>query len=449
MHEGFYADIQETIVAVATASGKGGVGIVRLSGPLAAEICERVIGCLPKPRFAHYAAFQDIDKTPIDFGLTLYFKGPHSFTGEDVVEFQGHGGPIVLDQMVQRCIALGARLARPGEFSERAFLNGKIDLVQAEAIADLISASTVAAAKSALNSLKGTFSEQIKVLDKSVVDMRMYIEAAIDFPDEELEFIKHGQIQQKLEAVLKTLEALFKTAKQGVLLKDGMTVALIGEPNVGKSSLLNALCEEEVAIVSPIPGTTRDLVKEQINLDGIPLQVIDTAGIRDNVDAIEAEGIYRAQSRIASVDKILWITDNQSTTPPEQLRAILEQYPEKVLQIINKIDISGQLPGHRQGAIFISAKTRAGITNLKKALKDESDSQQAESIFIARRRHIVSISLGKEHIEEALKLLEQRFSGECIAEELRLAHLAFSEITGEFRADDLLGKIFSEFCIGK
>lgn len=449
MHEGFYSGNQQTIVAVATASGKGGVGIVRLSGPLAPEICEKVIGCLPKPRFAHYAGFLDVDNLPIDFGLTLYFKAPFSFTGEAVVEFQGHGGPIVLDRIVQRCISLGARLAKPGEFSERAFLNGKIDLVQAEAIADLISASTVAAAKSAINSLKGTFSEQIKVLDKAVVDMRIYVEAAIDFPDEEVEFLKHGQIQQKLEEVLKNLDMVLQTAKQGALLKDGMTVALIGEPNVGKSSLLNALCEEEIAIVSPIPGTTRDLVKEQINLDGIPLQVIDTAGIRDNVDEIEAEGIYRAQSRIASVDKILWITDNQSSIPPEQLKTILDQYPEKVIRIINKIDISGDSPGPRKEGIFISAKTRAGLAELKKVLKGECGLRQIESVFIARRRHIVSISLGKEHVEEALRLLEQGYSGDCIAEELRLAHMAFCEITGEFKPDDLLGKIFSEFCIGK
>lgn len=449
MHEGYYSDHQETIVAVATASGKGGVGIVRLSGPLAPNICERVIGCLPEPRFAHYAAFRDVDKSPIDFGLTLYFNAPHSFTGEAVVEFQGHGGPIVLDRMVQRCIALGARLARPGEFSERAFLNGKIDLVQAEAIADLISASTIAAAKSALNSLKGAFSDQIKALDKTVVDIRTYVEAAIDFPDEELEFLKHGQIQEKLEGVLKTLDVLFQTAKQGSLLKEGMTVALVGEPNVGKSSLLNALCEEEVAIVSPIPGTTRDLVKEQINLDGIPLQVIDTAGIRDHVDEIEAEGIHRAQNRMVSVDKILWILDSPSRALPQQLKAILDQYPEKVIRIVNKIDMTSEPPGHRDGAIFISAKTRAGINELKKILKGQSSAHEAESVFIARRRHLVSLSLGKEHIQEALRLLEQGFSGECVAEELRLAHLAFCEITGEFKPDDLLGKIFSEFCIGK
>lgn len=449
MHEDFYSENQDTIVAVATASGHGGVGIVRLSGPLAPEICKKISGILPEPRRAHYSAFKEIDNSTIDLGVTLYFNAPHSFTGEEVVEFQGHGGPVVLDRLIQRCVSLGARLAKPGEYSERAFINGKLDLIQAEAVADLISAGTVAAAKSAINSLKGDFSNYINDIDKEIVSIRVYVEAAIDFPDEEVAFLQQGQIQKRLEQLSKTLDRLLDTAKQGVLLKEGMVVAIIGEPNVGKSSLLNALCQQDVAIVSPIPGTTRDLVKEQINLEGIPLQVIDTAGIRDGADNIEEQGIERAKAQLSTVDKILWVSTFKTENPPVRLNDILKLYPDKLIKIVNKIDLYGELGGEREGKIFLSAKTREGLSVLKRALRGEIDLDQSESIFIARRRHIIAIELGLSHVRAALTLLVDAFSSECIAEELRLAHLAFCEITGEFKPDDLLGKIFSEFCIGK
>lgn len=456
----------DTIAAIATPPGRGGIGIIRLSGKQAKAIglsISRETHLLP--RQANFSRYEDADGEIIDEGLTLFFPGPHSFTGEDVVELQAHGSPIALDRLLQRLIQLGARLANPGEFSERAFLNNKIDLTQAEAIADLIDANTQAAAKAAVNSLQGAFSAAIAQVNQSIIALRLYVEAAIDFPDEEdVDFISEGAVVEKLTTLHQQLDAIEQQAHQGQLLRDGMTIVLAGLPNAGKSSLLNQLVGDERAIVTDIAGTTRDVLREVIAVDGMPVTIIDTAGLRESDDVVEAEGIRRAQVAIEQADHVLYLVDSGkgiTADDHEQLRR-LAQYSEPTNRTLlwNKQDNLAQshdVPGSNgtvetiaAHALRLSAKTGQGVDALREHLKSlagfrESDGGQ----FLARRRHLAAIELAQTHVQIAETVLRETNAGELAAEELRLAHQALGEITGEFTADDLLGVIFSQFCIGK
>lgn len=445
----------ETIAAIATPPGRGGVGVVRVSGPLSSTIVEAVCGLMPAPRQAVLRRFCAATGEVLDYGLVLFFPAPHSFTGEDVVEFQGHGGPVVLDRLLGRIIELGARLARPGEFSERAFLNEKLDLAQAEAIADLIASDTAAAARAALRSLQGEFSRQVNDLVEALIALRMYVEAAIDFPEEEIDFLADGLIAERLADLREQLSALQATAGQGRLLRDGMTVVIAGRPNAGKSSLLNGLAGREAAIVTAIPGTTRDVLREQISIDGMPLHIIDTAGLRDSDDPVEQEGIRRAWAEIQAADRILMVVDDRLgwATEEEQLRRRLpETTPVTVLY--NKIDLSGRLPSIREGQwgteILLSAKTEAGLDSLREHLKACMGYHgSGEGAFMARRRHVEALARAAAALERATEQLEVFRAGELAAEELRVAQNALAEITGEFSSEDLLSRIFSSFCIGK
>jgi tRNA modification GTPase len=445
----------ETIAAIATPPGRGGIGVVRLSGPATRRIAEAVLGRLPRPRHATVARFLDAAGQSLDQGLALFFPAPHSFTGEDVLELHGHGGPVVLDMLLARVLALGARVARPGEFSERAFLNGKLDLAQAEAVADLIEAGTEAAARSALRSLEGEFSRRVQALVEALAQLRTYVEAALDFPEEEIDFLADERLVQELGTLARACAALLASTRQGVLLRDGMTVVLAGPPNAGKSSLLNALAQTEVAIVSPVPGTTRDVLRERIHLDGMPLHVIDTAGLRQTRDAIESEGIRRARAQMARADRVLLVVDD-SAWDERAIQEALSLLPEDLpcTRIRNKIDLSGRPSGAIQTAagieIALSAKTGAGIDDLRRHLKECMGLQPAgEGTFLARRRHLDAIGRAQHHIARGQRCLQDRRAGELVAEELRLAQQALSEITGEFTPEDLLARIFSSFCIGK
>jgi len=447
-------DNSETIAAIATAPGTGGVGIVRVSGALVTEITKGIAGKLPNPRFATFANFKNSRNEIIDSGLILYFPAPHSFTGEDVLELQGHGGTVVMDMLLKRVLELGARMARPGEFSERAFLNDKIDLAQAEAIADLIESSTEKAVRAAQNSLQGMFSSRVHELVDDLIKLRMYVEAAIDFPEEEIDFLSDKRVSTHLQEITYKSNRLFEIAQQGSLLREGMKVVIAGAPNAGKSSLLNALAGRETAIVTDIAGTTRDVLREQIQLDGMPLHVIDTAGLRETGDIIEKEGIRRAWDEIKQCDQVLLVTE--SSIPNRDLEThFLEQLPEntKVIIIRNKIDISGHKPEIKQGTInevWLSVKTGAGIDLLKGYLKESMGFHATEAgIFSARRRHLDALERARECIKKGTHQLEHGKAGELLAEELRQAQQALSEITGEFTSDDLLGEIFSSFCIGK
>lgn len=437
----------ETITAIATPPGKGGVGIVRISGPSAYSIAQKIVNTKLKPRHAYYGSFYDKEKKVIDEGITLYFKNPHSFTGEDVVELQGHGGPVILDLLLKRVIDLGARMARPGEFSERAFLNNKMDLTQAEAVADLINAESEQAARSAIRSLQGDFSQKIKALVENATKLRMYVEAAIDFPEEEIDFIKESTVLVDAETIVKELEVILKTANQGVLLRDGMTVVIAGPPNAGKSSLLNALSGRESAIVTEVAGTTRDVLREQINIDGMPLHIIDTAGLRDSDDVVEQEGIKRAKAEIQNADVILIVNDIN-----DEQKVDVSELPHSIptLFIKNKIDINNQKPTVNKKEIKLSAKTGQGLELLTQKLKEIVGYQtNIESNFIARRRHIDALNTAKEFIQTGIEQLKNYNAGELLAEDLRQAQESLSQITGEFTSDDLLGEIFSSFCIGK
>ncbi len=445
----------DTIVALATPPGRGGIAIVRVSGPRVQAITLALLNKIPQPRYAHFATFFDSTGLAIDEGLALFFSSPHSFTGEDVLELHGHGGPYVVDSIIKRIIELGARMARPGEFSERAFLNDKLDLAQAEAIADLIDAASTQAARSAVRSLQGEFSKKIHSLVEDIIKLRMYIEAAIDFVEEEIDFLADEQIITQLTAILSALELVQSQASQGALLREGITVVIAGEPNVGKSSLLNVLSGKESAIVTDIPGTTRDVLREQIQIDGMPIHVIDTAGLRESSDPVEQEGIRRARDEIARADIILFIVDVNKENNIELLN-ILPQLPEHavVIKVFNKID--KMLDHHsvlKEGMsieIFLSAKTGDGIELLKQAIKKQVGFQSnAEGIFSARRRHVDALMRAHEFLLSAYAQLKNHKAGELVAEDLRLTQLALNEITGEFTADDLLGKIFSSFCIGK
>ncbi|HRF44235.1 MAG TPA: tRNA uridine-5-carboxymethylaminomethyl(34) synthesis GTPase MnmE [Candidatus Competibacteraceae bacterium] len=445
--------MNDTISAISTPPGRGGIGIVRISGPLSAVITKAVCGMLPAPRQAVLRQFHADDGSIIDEGIALYFPAPHSFTGEDVLELHGHGGPVVMDLLLARVLDLGARLARPGEFSERAFLNDKLDLTQAEAIADLITSTTAEAARAAVRSLEGEFSRRINVLIEALIELRIYIEAAIDFPEEEIDFLADGFIAERLHALQEQLNALQRAAGQGRLLRDGMTVVIAGRPNAGKSSLLNYLAGREAAIVTDIPGTTRDVLREQIAIDGMPLHVIDTAGLRDSLDPVEQEGIRRAWMEIETADRILLLVDDRQGFTAED-QALRERLPAQtgVTVIYNKIDLTDREPvlepvdwGH---ALWLSAKTGSGLELLREHLKACMGYHGGEGILMARRRHLEAL----EQTAAALAAADEQLvdgAGELAAEELRYAQNALGEITGEFSSDDLLGRIFSSFCIGK
>lgn len=450
---------QDTIAAQATPPGRGGVGIVRLSGPEALAIAEQLIGFTPKPRHAHYTPFMGDDGEQLDQGIAIFFPNPHSFTGEDVVELQGHGGPVIIDLLLQRVLSLGARLARPGEFSERAFLNDKLDLAQAEAIADLIDSSSVQAARCALRSLQGAFSERIHALVESLIQLRIYVEAAIDFPEEEIDFLADGKVQHALEQILLQLQQVRQEARQGSLLREGMNVVIAGRPNAGKSSLLNALAGRETAIVTDIEGTTRDVLREHIHIDGMPLHIIDTAGLRDAPDAVERIGINRAWEEIRRADRILMMVDSthSATTDPAQLWPELTSHLDDfshVTLIRNKADLTGEPVGMREEGehtlISLSAKQGLGIDLLREHLKQVMGfDTTTEGGFMARRRHVDALERAADLLEAGAEQLGLHGAGELLAEDLRQAQQVLNEITGEFSSDDLLGRIFSSFCIGK
>ncbi len=444
--------IRDTIAAIATPAGRGGVGVIRVSGPQAATIAELVLGKLPAPRQAVFLPFLDVDRSVIDEGIALFFPQPRSFTGEDVLELQGHGGPVVLDCLLRRILNSGARLARPGEFSERAYLNNKLDLAQAEAIADLIDAGSEQAARSALRSLQGEFSRQVQATVEKLIQLRIYVEAAIDFPTEEIDFISNSHVETDLRTILLFLENLNLSAKQGRLLRDGMTVVIAGRPNAGKSSLLNRLSGNDSAIVTDIPGTTRDVLREMIQIDGLPLHIIDTAGLRHTEDLIEQEGIRRTRAALESADVILWITDSSDPDEKPLETAFNPKIP--LIQIKNKIDLTSESPQiklEEGGAVItLSAKYGQGLELLRSHLQKLAGYNNLnEGVFSARRRHLSSINKAIEHIKDALEQIVNNNTGELVAEDLLQAQNALGEITGEFKTDDLLGKIFSSFCIGK
>ncbi|MEK6662362.1 MAG: tRNA uridine-5-carboxymethylaminomethyl(34) synthesis GTPase MnmE [Pseudomonadota bacterium] len=440
----------DTIAAIATAPGRGGIGVVRVSGPKAPTIAQAIIGKLPPPRLAMLANFLDTDSSVIDQGIALYFAAPHSFTGEDVLELQGHGGPAVMQRLLARCLEAGARIAEPGEFTRRAFLNDKLDLAQAESVADLIDASSVQAAKSAMRSLQGEFSREIHTLVQGLIDLRMLVEATLDFPEEEIDFLEAAHAKQKLAAIRAQLQRVLSRAKQGALLREGLQVVLIGQPNVGKSSLLNRLAGEEVAIVTPVAGTTRDTVREEIQIEGIPLHIIDTAGLRDTQDEVEKIGIARTWAAVEKAQLALVIIDAARGQAAED-EAILRKLPSglPVLRIYNKIDLVGETPhAARDGeVVYLSAKTGAGLEILHDRLLQLAGWQPAEEgVYLARERHLQALYTAKNNLGNAEQNWQQL---ELLAEELKLAQNALAHITGEFCADDLLGEIFSRFCIGK
>ncbi|MHA6313318.1 MULTISPECIES: tRNA uridine-5-carboxymethylaminomethyl(34) synthesis GTPase MnmE [Pantoea] len=450
----------DTIVAQATPPGRGGVGILRVSGARAAEVAQQLLGKLPKPRYADYLPFTDADGSVLDQGIALWFPGPNSFTGEDVLELQGHGGPVILDLLLKRIVALpGVRIAQPGEFSERAFLNDKLDLAQAEAIADLIDASSEQAARSAVNSLQGVFSTRVNQLVEALTHLRIYVEAAIDFPDEEIDFLSDGKIEAQLNAVMADLDGVRAEARQGSLLREGMKVVIAGRPNAGKSSLLNALAGRDAAIVTDIAGTTRDVLREHIHIDGMPLHIIDTAGLREASDEVERIGIERAWQEIEQADRVLFMVDG-TTTDATEAAAIWPDFvsrlpPELPITVVrNKADVTGEPLGltevNGHSLIRLSARTSAGVDQLRDHLKQSMGfAGNMEGGFLARRRHLQALELAATHLLQGKAQLLGAWAGELLAEELRLAQQALSEITGEFTSDDLLGRIFSSFCIGK
>jgi tRNA modification GTPase len=452
-----------TIAAIATPPGRGGVGIVRVSGANIEALAIGVLGRVPAPRVATMATFRDAAGGPLDQGLALYFPAPRSYTGESVLELHGHGGPAVLRLVLARCVELGARLAEPGEFTKRAYLNGKLDLAQAEGIADLIDAATSTAARAAARSLTGEFSQEVLALVDALTDLRMYTEATLDFPDEDIEFLQTGDVAGKLAAIRGALARIRARARTGALLREGLTVVLVGRPNVGKSSLLNALAREEAAIVTPVAGTTRDTVERRVEIAGIPLAVVDTAGLRDTQDPVERIGIARAWAAVESADLVLLLVDARDAIDalPEDDRAILARVPAAIPQVVvhNKADLAGRAPAAEQrsvdGAVrthvWVSAKTGAGVALLEREVLAVVGAESAtEDTFLARERHLQALAAATVHVDAAAGLLAPDVPPvELFAEELREAQLALSAITGEFSADDLLGVIFGRFCIGK
>ncbi|WP_233080364.1 tRNA uridine-5-carboxymethylaminomethyl(34) synthesis GTPase MnmE [Rheinheimera soli] len=450
----------DTIAAQATATGRAGVGIIRVSGPAVSAVASAILGKVPKPRTAEYLPFLDAQKQTLDQGIALYFPGPNSFTGEDVLELQGHGGPVLLDMLLRRVLEMkDVRIARPGEFSERAFLNDKLDLTQAEAIADLIDASSEQAARSAMHSLQGEFSRKIHDLVEKVIYLRIYVEAAIDFPDEEIDFLSDGKVAGDLADIISDLAGIQKQATQGSILREGMRVVIAGRPNAGKSSLLNALAGREAAIVTEIAGTTRDVLREHIHIDGMPLHIIDTAGLREATDKVEQIGIERAWQEIEQADRVLFMVDGtttSATSPAEIWPDFMSRLPKDLgLTVIrNKADLTGETTGASQDGDYpvfhISAKTNSGIEELRDHLKAcMGFDANTEGSFIARRRHLDALERAAEHLAIGDAQLHNHLAGELLAEELRLTQQHLNEITGEFSSDDLLGRIFSSFCIGK
>ena len=447
----------ETIVAAATPPGRGGIGIVRLSGPKVPEFAAILLGDLPLPRRATFARFLDEHQEPIDAGLALFFPAPHSYTGEHVLELHGHGGPVVLEAVIARLVELGARRARPGEFTQRAFLNEKLDLAQAEAIADIIDAGSREAARAAMRSLQGEFSNMVRGLTEAVIDLRTFVEAAIDFPEEEIDFLADRELSERFQTVREHFDGVEQSARHGRLLREGMTVVIAGRPNAGKSSLLNRLAGYDAAIVTPIPGTTRDIVRERIDIDGMPLHVLDTAGLRHAAhDEVEAEGIRRAQVEMHRADRLLFVIDVLSDPLG---KAFYEERPRlpsdvPVTLIFNKCDEAVGFPVADTTSgpprITMSAKTGEGLDALRAHLKLCMGYQTLDAGTVsARQRHLDALTRARRHTDEAARQLQERRAGELVAEELRVAQQALSEITGEFTSDDLLGRIFSSFCIGK
>jgi len=440
---------------MATPPGRGGVGIIRVSGPLSRSIAQAVLGFIPEPRRAHYGSFHDPEGDVIDRGIVLLFPGPASFTGEDVLELQGHGGRVVMDMVLQATLAHGARLARPGEFSERAYLNDKIDLTQAEAIADLIDSDSQQAARSALRSLQGEFSARVQSLLQGLIGLRSYVEAAIDFVDEDIDFLSDGQVEQKLHDLRSAIAGIIAEAGQGVLVHDGIRLAIVGPPNAGKSSLLNYLAGSDRAIVTELAGTTRDVLHEHIVIDGLPLHIIDTAGLRDSEDLIERIGIERALNELGQADMLLLVFDDR-TFDTVLLQSIIGQISARVpvLLIRNKIDLSGAkatvTDRERYQEISVSIKTGQGLDKLRAQLLELAGYHPGqESTFSARRRHVDALNRAAACLEKGESQLQDNRAAELLAEELRQAQYALGEITGEFSSDDLLGQIFSSFCIGK
>ena len=459
-----------TIAAQATAPGRGGVGIIRVSGPEAQNVAQAILGKVPEVRKAEYLPFLDSEANTLDQGIALFFKAPNSFTGEDVIEFQGHGGPIILDMLLKAILALPkVIMAKPGEFSEQAFLNDKLDLTQAEAIADLINSSSEQAARSALHSLQGDFSKLVHEMVESIIHLRMYVEAAIDFPEEEIDFLADKKIVTDLKAIINQVEDVRKQAQQGSIIREGMRVVIAGRPNAGKSSLLNALSGKDTAIVTDIAGTTRDVLAEQIHIDGMPLHIIDTAGLRDSNDVVEQIGIERAWQEINQADRVLLMVDaSEDHSVLEDEQDIKGYYPEFFAKlpenigltlVRNKADMNNAKTGFTEftdnnnkqhSIITLSAKTCDGVDSLKEHLKSIMGYQgSTEGGFMARRRHLVALENTHQHLLTGLDQLESYVAGEILAEELRICQQELDQITGEFTSDDLLGKIFSSFCIGK
>lgn len=442
----------DTIAAIATASGAGGIGIVRVSGLAAKAIAIGVLGACPTPRHAAYLDFMQADGMLIDRGIAIYYPNPHSYTGEDVLELQGHGGTALMQILLARCLALGARQAEPGEFTRRAYLNDKIDLAQAEAVADVINAATAEAAKSAIRSLSGEFSQRINALLLKLIDLRMFVEACLDFPEEEIDFITQGRVAEKLDAIIIELSSVFSKAKQGSLLREGISVVLIGQPNVGKSSLMNQLAGEEIAIVTAIAGTTRDTIKNAIQINGVPLHIIDTAGLRETDDEVEKFGIARTWRAVETASIALLLVDAAHGIADME-KSILARLPQEINKIYvhNKIDVTNEpaLVEEKDHImhIYLSAKTGVGLDLLKSyLLKLAGYQNNSEGIFMARARQLEALVQVELHLNVAHTQIQ---SAELMAEELRIAQESLSGITGEFMPDDLLGEIFSKFCIGK
>ncbi|WP_374476786.1 tRNA uridine-5-carboxymethylaminomethyl(34) synthesis GTPase MnmE [Zoogloea sp.] len=442
----------ECIAAIATAPGRGGIGVVRISGPSLSPLVAALGGREPQARIAQFARFRDGSGGLIDEGLLLYFPAPHSFTGEDVIELQGHGGPVVMQMLLARCLELGARLAEPGEFTRRAFLNGKLDLAQAESVADLIEASTAAAARSAVRSLTGSFSREVQGLCERLIDLRMLVEATLDFPDEDVDFLIEAKAFERIEVVASELRAILDRARQGSLLRNGLHVVLVGQPNVGKSSLLNRLAGEERAIVTDIAGTTRDALRETIQIEGIPLHITDTAGLRDTTDEVEKIGIARTWQEIERADVVVRLVDVRAglTDADAAIDARLPAGVERIT-VFNKVDLLARQPERTEDAagisLYLSAKADQGVELLRaELLRVAGWHRHGEDVILARERHLIALREALARVEAAL---DARHALELMAEELRLAQEAVNEITGEFTPDDLLGVIFSRFCIGK
>ena len=451
---------RDTIAAIATPPGRGGIGIVRVSGDATRAISSRILGRIPKPRYALYTDFVDANGGILDQGIALFYPAPNSFTGEDVLELQGHGGPVILDLILKEILALDVRMARPGEFSERAFLNDKIDLAQAEAIADLIDSASQQAARGAMASLQGVFSRKVRELVETLISLRTYVEASMDFPDEEVDFLTDGKVLLQLDDLLARIEEVLGDAVQGALLREGMTVVLAGKPNAGKSSLLNLLSGKDSAIVTATAGTTRDLLREYVHLDGMPLHLVDTAGLRNGTNEIEMEGIKRAWTEIEHADRVLLLVDASESAelrPEKIMPEFAERFPNltNLTVVRNKVDLVAEgTPAVNEElsseVISVSAKTGFGIETLKLHLKScMGFSAHGEGQFTARRRHLEALERARDYIIEGRTQLVDAEAGELLAESLRLAQLTLSGITGEFTPDDLLGRIFSSFCIGK